>query len=198
MSLNFPETFTAGDTLELTYSHADYDPGDGWSASIVLNGPSKVEVEGEEDPDNPDGFIFTAASSATADWVVGHYGWFVIVTSDDSPAERATLCSGATEILADPLSQDEPRETRSFAELQLEKIETLLASQGNQLSYSLFGRSYTYESRTALLEARRMLRQEIEAERERERRRHGGRSRNVAFLNFGRGSRWSGPGGSNG
>lgn len=195
MSLSLPLEFTAGDTLTAEYSNPDYSRADGWTATLAFNGPALIEVEADDDPDDPAGHLFTAPSADTADWIVGHYRWFLILTSDDSPATRATLCSGAIEVKADPLTQDEAREQRTFAELHLERVEALLESKGSQLSYSLFNRSYTYESHTALLEARRRLRQEIEAEREADRRAQGGRSRNVAFLNFGRGPRSSGYGG---
>jgi hypothetical protein len=181
----FPTELYAGDSLLLSYSDANFPRSEGFTIQLVLNGPVVLEVDGQDDPDHADGFLIEADSAATGALTAGRYQWALLVFDDESPANRHTVARGTLEVLADPASQTAPVDALTFAREALAMVEAAILAKKQHTSFSVFGRSYSFESFEQLLQARRTFLREI-AEEEAKERAEKGQSRNrVAFWNFG-------------
>lgn len=179
---DIPTELYAGDSLALRFASASFPRSEDWDLEFVLVGPEKIEVAGTADPDNADAFLIEIGSSDSSGWLPGRYAWTVLVTDADD--ERHTAQRGALRILPDPTTQDGSTEQRSFARQALDAIEAILLEKGGELGFSVFGRSYQFESREALIKSREYFRREVEAETEAERRAQGKPSRRVAWFRF--------------
>lgn len=182
---DFPATFYAGDSLEFRFTDAEFPRNDGWSVSLRLNGAETITVSGAADADDAAAHIVAALSATSAGWDAGFYAWAFFATK---AGERHTLFTGTVEILANPAAISGASEQRSFARQALAAIETLLLNRSDQLSFSVFGRSYMYESREALLNARREFKREVDEEDEAQRRKQGKPTRSHLPFNFGSGN----------
>lgn len=183
---DFPSEIIAGDSLRFRFNDSTYPRSDGWTTQLVLNGPgAQVEVEGADDPENAVAHLIVALSAATALWPAGQYSWALFAFDDAD--ERHTVASGRVEVKADPSQVADATDQRSFARRTLSDLETHIATKSNLLSFSVFGRSYQFESWDQLLSARDRLRREIEAEEEQDRRDQGKPSGYFAAFDFGSG-----------
>ena len=181
----FPTELYAGDSLLLSYSSTDFPRSEGYTVKLVLNGPVVVEVDGADDPDHADGFLIEADSATTAAWTAGRYAWALLVFDDESPANRHTVARGTIEVLADPADQTAPVDALTFAREALAIVEAAILSKKHQTSFSVFGRSYSFETLEQLLQARRTFKREIAEEEAKERAEKGQSLNRVAFFNFG-------------
>ena len=181
----FPAELYAGDSLLLRYSDANFPRSEGFTVQLVLNWPEVIEVDGEDDPDNVDAFLIDVPSSATAGWDAGRYAWALLVFDDESPANRHTVARGTILVHADPSSQTAPVDVLTFAREALAMVEEAILAKKHQTSFSVFGRSYAFESLEELLQARREFRREILEEEMKERAEKGQSTQRVAFWNFG-------------
>lgn len=179
-----PESLVAGDSLSFRVDDARAVPADGWAVQFVLSGPSQQVVEGDVDPDDAAAFLVQIGSSVSAEWVPGVYAWVVLALNEDADA-RLTLATGQLAVTPDPLTQEGATEQRSFAAQKLAALETALLAKGDATSYSLFGRTYSFESHEALLKAREFLRREVAQEEEARRRALGRPSQATAWFHFG-------------
>lgn len=179
-----PESLVAGDSLSLRIDDPRANPADGWAVQFVLTGPSQQVVEADVDPDIASAFLVQIGSAASAEWASGVYAWVALALNEDAD-ERLTLASGQLTVTPDPLAQEGATEQRSFAAQKLAAIESALIAKSDATSYSLFGRSYSFESHEALLRTRELLRREVAQEEEARRRALGRPSQATAWFHFG-------------
>jgi hypothetical protein len=180
----FPATIYAGDSLSFRFSDSDFPRNDGWTVQLRLNGAEALSVNGSADVDDAAAHLIAATSTTTAGWDAGFYAWAFFATK---ASERHTISTGTIEILANPANVSAGTEQRSFARQALAAIEVLLLNRSDQLSFSVFGRSYQYESRQALMDYRRELQRDVAEEDEAARRAAGKPTQSHLPFNFGSG-----------
>jgi hypothetical protein len=181
---DIPCQLHAGDALTLRYIDSDFPRSDGFTARLVFIGPEAVEsVDGAEDPSDEDAFLFSLTSGETATWTPGRHKWALLVEDAASPPSRHTERTGYIEILEDP-AEAAAGDQRSHAAQMVERLEELLTSKRDVLSFSVFGRSYQFESQSQIYRALDYWRRRVEQEQEAERRAAGKASRNTIWMNF--------------
>lgn len=176
----FPQSLVAGDSLTLRVASDEY-PAEDFDFRLVLFGPETVQFPDPEEDLSDDGVI-QMTSAATAELEDGYYSWAVRAYDEDG--ERHTVAQGMLEVLPDPADAEDGAETRSFAARALAGVETLLLSKSEQTSFSVFGRSVSFETRKELLDARERYRREVRAEQAVERQKLGRPSHSVAKFRF--------------
>jgi hypothetical protein len=177
---NMPAELVLGDSIRLRVAASAEYPLADWSPELVLVGPTSLSLSLEVEAD---GWLFKLPPDAD-DLAVGRYGWSLRMLANDE-TERQTIASGQIQVLPNPSEAEPPIEQRSFARRALETIEAAILRHGTAvLSFSVFGRTYTYESHTELLSVRNRLRAEVAAEDESARLERGEPSRQVAWVRF--------------
>lgn len=179
--LHMPAQLVIGDSLRLRVpASAEYSVAE-WTPDLVLLGPTQTSLGLQVEAD---GWLFTLMAGAD-DFEAGWYGWTLRMLSSDE-TERRTIASGRIEFVPDPAGVEPPSEQRSFARRELDAIEAVMLKRGAVLSFSAFGRSYSFESKDALYSYRNRLRAEVAAEDEAARRARGEPSHSVAWVRFSR------------
>lgn len=121
-----PKTLLAGFTVNIPYDPGSlYGPDQGWSALLLLRGPSKIDVVAITDPANPKTFIFKAVPTDTESWTAGTY-WYVVKISNGVDAYQ--LESGETLVKVDP-TQADAFDGRSENKKMLDAITALMTSK---------------------------------------------------------------------
>lgn len=154
----FPTELAAGDTLSLTFESSDFLPADGWAFSLLLRGPTALELVG-----TPNGTAFDVELTVgeSAGLTPGRYRWFAVYTFD-SPAQRTTELDGHVDVSANPESLT--GDQRSWAARKLAAIEAALLVRPDASSYSIGGRTYAFESHAEMMRIREALKREVAAE----------------------------------
>ena len=139
-----PKSITAGDTLSITASGADYPASAGWVGTLRLvprGSGSVVSITGTASGDD---HLFSAAAATTAAYTAGEYSAAVYVTLG---AARHTLDSGIITIAPDPGAIVAGTDTRSQAEIALAACKTALAAwTPTKRSYTIGDTSITFNS----------------------------------------------------
>lgn len=155
-----PSEVVVGDFLQWKRSDlvSDY-PTDLYSLSYVArinNSASEIVISTTGHTTH---FLATALNAATSTYAVGDYSWQaeIIRTSD---GERVTVDRGSFTVIAD--LDAENADTRSHAQIMVDKIESLLSGKADSdvASYSIAGRSLTKMSFQDLVNARDYYRAE--------------------------------------
>ena len=155
-----PSEIVVGDFLQWKRSDlvSDY-PTDLYSLSYVArinNSASEIVISTTGHTTH---FLATALNAATSTYAVGDYSWQaeIIRTSD---GERVTVDRGSFAVIAD--LDAENADTRSHAQIMVDKIESLLSGKADSdvASYSIAGRSLTKMSFQDLVNARDYYRAE--------------------------------------
>lgn len=154
----FPTELRAGDSLQLQFASAEFPASDGWDLTLLLRGPASLDLVGTPDGD---GFDVELTVEDSEDLVPGRYLWFAVYVHDVEGA-RMTATDGYVDVSANPetLTGDQ----RSWAARKLAAIETALLTRPDASSYSIGGRSYTFETHEEMLRVRAALRREVAAE----------------------------------
>ena len=93
--LTFPETLAAGDQWEFVAALTDYAAVDGWSAVLMLRGPTVRDATGVS---GADGWTFTIPADESTSFVAGRYAPAIRVTR---ALERVTLAGSAITVTPD-------------------------------------------------------------------------------------------------
>ncbi len=180
-----PTEIVHGDSIRVAYTLPDYPVDDGWSANLQLIGPTRTSLSATSPEGTGDGsWLFELSVDSSADDLEpGTYRWVLQV---EAASERVTLLSGRIEVLPDPSNPETPvpSDERSFARAALEQLEAAILERKTSISFSVFGRSYTFETWEQMLSARARLRTEVASEEEAERIARGGSSQRVAWVRF--------------
>lgn len=177
-----PATLYNGDSIRLRIAEDPrYPQADGWSPELTLIGPTQTSLGITAEDPGP-GWI-AELEAENDDIEPGVYTWAI---QFGSGTERATTAHGQIEVLPDPASEDAttPAEQRTFARKALDAIEAHIASKSSALSFSVFGRSYTFESYGDLLNYRNRLRSMVDTEEDEARIARGEPSRSTAWVRF--------------
>jgi hypothetical protein len=155
-----PSEVVVGDFLQWKRSDlvSDY-PTDLYSLSYVArinNSASEITISTTGQTTH---FLATALNAATSTYAVGDYSWQAEITRT-SDGERVTVDRGSFAVIAD--LDAENADTRSHAQIMVDKIESLLSGKADSdvASYSIAGRSLTKMSFQDLVNARDYYRAE--------------------------------------
>ena len=141
--LTEPESFTVGDYVQWKRTDfvSDY-PTASYSAQYVARihqgGNAEFTIDATE---VSDGYLFTVASSVSANYTAGKYHWQLEITQTSS-GNRVVLDDGDFNIIVD--LDDNQADPRIFAEIMVGKIESLLSGKADSdvSSYSIAGRAH--------------------------------------------------------
>ncbi len=154
----FPTELAAGDSLQITFSSPEFPATDGWDLTLLLRGPSSLDLAGTPDGS---GFVVELSTEDSAELAAGRYRWFVVY-AHEVDGLRTTARDGYTDVTANPetLTGDQ----RSWAARKLAAIEASLLARPDASSYSIGGRTYAFESHAEMLRVRDTLRREVASE----------------------------------
>ena len=129
-----------------------------------------------------DDYLFTAASSVTAGYDVGHYHYQLEIEQDSS-GNRVIVDRGEIDINTDFDNNVDPR---FHAEKVLSKIEAMLEGKADAdvSSYSIEGRSLSKFSYAELLDARDRYKREVAAHKREEAIKHGRKTKATIKMRF--------------
>jgi hypothetical protein len=142
---------TAGDTYTATLTDATRPATAGWSAQMVLIGPSKFTITGTA---AGDAFTFTDAS--TTDWPPGAYQVKVLYTLAGA---RTTVDAGSVQVLPNPTDAGTDARSllgeweRILVDLKAAYAAHIASGRAVVGSYSIGGRAMTYQTTAELLRA---------------------------------------------
>ena len=179
-----PESLVVGDYFQfkITKYSTDYPNTDytmRFVARIATGGSSEIIVTATADDDD---YLFTAASSVTEDYDVGHYHYQIEIKRD-SDSNRVIVDRGEIDILTDFDNNVDPR---FHAEIMLGKIESILEGKADSdvSSYSIAGRSLTKLSPEELVTWRDYYRKEVALHKREEAIKHGRRPKSTILMRF--------------
>lgn len=177
-----PAQIYVGDSLRVRFDVPGYSP-DEWGLDLALFGPHSTSLNGQ--PDGSGWLVRLDADNSAEDWTPGVYSWAVQLSQGTGlDSERITVQTGRIEFLPNPSDVADDTEQRSFARLALEQLEAAIRQRKTSISFSVFGRTYTYETWEQMLSARSRLLTEVAAEDEQARLERGEPSRGVAWVRF--------------
>lgn len=159
-----PSEIVVGDYIQWKRSDlvAEYPPSEysaAYVARITAGGSTEILLTGTN-YNSGEAYLFTAASSVSADFVAGYYHWQLeIVRNSDS--NRIVVDRGAFTAIVDlDINGTDPR---THAEIMLSKVESLLEGRADAdvQSYSIAGRSLTKMTPDELVKWRNYYRSEV-------------------------------------
>ena len=165
MSDTIPTQHTAGDTFEATLSGADHLPSAGWSAQLVLIGPSRYTISATTSGAD---FSASAAAAVTAAWAPGDYSLRVVYTNG---VDRATGAAASLRVLPDPTASGtdalalKSTAQRVLDDLMLAYQAHLTGGQVHVAEYTINGRAMKFRTIAELLTAINAARRDVEAEK---------------------------------
>ena len=164
-----PSEIVVGDYIQWTRNDlADTYPNDEYTATYVarITGGGNTEIQVTGTAYNS-GYLFTADSETSADFVAGYYHWQLEIQKD-STGDRVVVDRGAFTAIVDLDAGG--ADPRTHAEIMLTKIESLLEGKADAdvSSYSIAGRSLTKMSPDELIKWRDYYRSEVIQMRQKE------------------------------
>lgn len=183
-----PSEIVVGDYIQWTRNDlADTYPNDEYTATYVARisggGNNEFQIIGTA---YNSGYLFTADSETSADFVAGYYHWQLEILKV-STSDRVVVDRGAFTAIVDlDVNGTDPR---THAEVMLTKIEALLEGKADAdiSSYSIAGRSLTKMSPDELLKWRDYYRTEVVQMRQKENIKLGRKSPTTVKVRF---SQW--------
>jgi hypothetical protein len=158
LAVLIPSLLSAGVTFRVALDLAEY-PSPDWSVSLVLRGPSSIDLAAAGD-----GIVHLLEASAvvTSAWVPGSY-WYAVRATDGS--DVASLDEGSLKIAADLAVAAQGFDGRSHAQRVVDSIEAVLEGRASldQESYSINNRSLSRTPISDLLKLRDRYRAEVQA-----------------------------------
>lgn len=179
-----PTEFYVGDFVQfkITTLGSDY-PNTDYTARLVSRIATGASSEFTVTATASDSdYLFTILSATTAGFTPDHYHWQIEIERN-SDNERIIVDRGHWDILTD---YDENVDPRSFNEIMLQKLESLLNNKADSdvSSYSIAGRSLNKLSPAELLEWRDYFKREVASEKRAEAIKHGRRSKSTILARF--------------
>lgn len=182
--IGVPEEVIVGDFFQfkVTDFSADYSNSlhtMRFVARIATGNSSEIIVTATADGTD---YLFTAASTVTEDYDVGHYHYQLEI-EEDSSGNRVVVDRGEIDILTDFDNNVDPRH---HAEIMLDKIESILEGKADAdvSSYSISGRSLTKFSPEELVQWRDYYKREVAAIKRDLAIKHGRKSKATILLRF--------------
>lgn len=167
-------SFVQGDALNLTVSPCTLSDGrlisaaGGWSLKLSLRGASMLDLTASTaQVDAAGNWLLAATSAQTAALTAGAYGW--VYTASNAAGVRATLSSGTLSVEPDLTLAAAGYDARTTAQKALSDAEAALASfkasGGRVRSYTIGGRSMTFETAAELVALANYWRVRVAAEK---------------------------------
>ena len=153
-----PSEILAGITFRAPLHFVEY-PAPAWSLSLILRGPSSIDLAATGDLES---HIFLAQADATAAWEPGAYWWQIRATDG---VDTAQVGEGNTKVLADISAVQAGYDGRSHPQRVLEAIEAVIEQRASldQESYSINNRSLSRTPISDLLKLRDRYRAEVKS-----------------------------------
>lgn len=180
-----PDTIVVGDFVQfkLTKYSSDYANTSHTMAFIARAGTG-ANVEFTITATNlGDDYLFSAASTVTADYTAGHYHYQIEVV-ETSSSNRLILDQGEIDVEFDlDVNNVDPR---THAEKMLQKIEALIEARASNdvASYSLAGRSLTKKTDEELRDMRDYYRREVKVHKRKLDMKHGRKTSSTIQMRF--------------
>jgi hypothetical protein len=178
-SVTLPARFAAGDTLDKTFSLADYPATAGYTLTFFLvSKTGQIRIDAQASGSNHHLVVLSGMSS---DYVPDTYAWQAVVVK---PGERVSIASGRIEITPNFATATAGLDTRTHARRTLEAIEATIEGRASSdiLSYQIAGRELRKIPVTELLLLRDRYRADVRAEEAVERAASGGLPKNKIFV----------------
>lgn len=179
-----PEELVVGDFFQfkVTDFSADYSNSlhtMRFVARIATGNSSEITVTATADGTD---YLFTAASTVTEDYDVGHYHYQLEI-EEDSSGNRVVVDRGEIDILTDFDNNVDPR---FHAEIMLGKIESILEGKADSdvSSYSIAGRSLSKFSPEELVQWRDYYKREVALHKRQEAIKHGRKTKATILGRF--------------
>ena len=168
-----PDEFVVGDFVQFKQTQFSSDYSNSLHtmrliARISTGGSTEFTVTATASDDD---YLFTITSATSSAYTVGHYHYQIEIERD-SDNERIVVDRGEFDVLTD---YDNNIDTRSHAEIMLQKIEAILEGKADAdvSSYSINGRSLNKFSPDELVKWRDYYKAEVAAHKRKERIKHG-------------------------
>ena len=180
-----PDTIVVGDFVQfkLTKYSSDY-ANTAHTMAFIARAGTGANVEFTITATNSgDDYLFSAASTVTADYTAGHYHYQIEVV-ETSSSNRLILDQGEIDVEFDlDVNNVDPR---THAEKMLQKIEAVLENRadGDLSSYSIAGRSLTKMSPEELLQWRDYYRREVRVHKRKLDMKHGRKTGSTILMRF--------------
>jgi hypothetical protein len=182
--LEEPEEIVVGDYVQWRRMDlTDYSPSlytATYVARVATGNNTEIQIVGTS---YQGGFLFTANSSTSSDFIVGEYHWQLEILRN-SDNNRIVVDRGLFKIIPDlDVNGSDPR---SHADIMLKKIESILQGRadGDVASYSINGRSLTKIPLADLMTWRDRYKVEVLKETKQNRRNHGLGTGNNILVRF--------------
>lgn len=180
---SFPAAFTAGDTVVIRRTLADYPASAGWALGYVLiNGTAKITLPASVA--SGDDHLVTVPAATSAAYAAASYTYVETVSR---AGERYTLKSG-TVVVKPNLAAATTFDARSSARKALDAINLALETYGAkayQQSYAIGGRQQSFKSNEEFMLFRDRLLAEVAREEQADALAAGLGTRNKLFVRFG-------------
>lgn len=179
-----PTEFYVGDFVQfkITTLSSDY-PNTDYTARLVSRIATGASSEFTVTATASDSdYLFTILSATSAAFTPEHYHWQIEIERN-SDNERIIVDRGHWDIFTD---YDENVDPRSFNEIMLQKLESLLKNKADSdvSSYSIAGRSLNKLGPAELLEWRDYFKREVALEKKAEAIKHGRKSKSTILARF--------------
>lgn len=159
-----PPSVIAGDSLEITWTHADYPRNGGWSASLYIAGASVASaITGGVVATDAAAHQFDVANTVTGALIAGTYQWSIRVTK---AASVKTADAGVITVTADPATLADG-DALSFEEKLLPIVEACITgtATGEMKRYMVHNRQIETFTLDELYRLRARLVEAIRAKR---------------------------------
>lgn len=159
MNCKIPAKISAGLTFDTALRFDNY-PAPDWSLSLLLRGPSNIDLAATAEGNL---HRFHAIAGATETWKPGQYVYSLRAKRSGDVVE---LSAGSLEILPDLISMAPGADVRTPAQIALEAIEAVIAKRAtmDQERYRIGNRELYKTPIADLIKLRDMYRSEVQRE----------------------------------
>lgn len=126
MTNHFPSRLTAGLPLNLLMTLTAYPASAGWAVSVVIRGPSSIDLAATAEADQ---HRFTATADATKAWTAGLHRFSLRAALDDQLVE---IEGGELTIDQDLAALPAGSDLRTHAEIVLDNIHAVIEKRATQ------------------------------------------------------------------
>ena len=158
---SYPSSFGLGTTLKVLRSHSDFPASDGWTLTLVVNGPTSKSWTAIADND---AYLVTISSADSTQFLqAGKYYWKEYVSKAGERYEVASDVFDVTPDYSGLTANGAKTENERILEAITAKIEGRITSDAE--SYSIAGRSISKIPMADLMKYRAIYAQKVAQER---------------------------------
>lgn len=173
-----------GETLNYTASPADYPASEGWTLRLLLNPRAGGTVTTVNSTASGDSHILTVSATTTANFVAGDYAYEVWAYYG---TEYYRLDAGQLKVVQGLLGASAGTDNRTQAEIALDAAKAALAAwTPTTKSYSIAGRSMTFNTPAEIIQVVNHWESEVRREKDAARMAAGMATSRKVFVRMGR------------